>query len=107
MDSHELNLQLNQSVVQDLSNLEMLRYSYFEAFEYDGNKVDGGDVVTGTPTTKERDRRREREVVLSFQQSLLLQRRLQHKKKKKKIKTKKEKMAKLMVNPYTIKTPMT
>ena len=58
MDSHELNLQLNQSVVQDLSNLEMLRYSYFEAYEYDGNKVDGGDVVTGTPTTKRKGQKK-------------------------------------------------
>lgn len=48
MGSHEFNSHLNQSVVQDLFNLEMLRYSYFEGFEYDGNKVVGDDIITAS-----------------------------------------------------------
>ncbi|KAI5961679.1 hypothetical protein KGF57_001613 [Candida theae] len=53
MASHELNFQLNRSVVQNLTNLELLRYSYFEGFEYEGSKVviDGAVSRIGPATT--------------------------------------------------------
>ncbi|KAI5970257.1 hypothetical protein CANMA_000609 [Candida margitis] len=41
MVNHELNLQINQSVVKELSNLELLRFSYFDKFDYDGDKLNG------------------------------------------------------------------
>lgn len=40
MDSHEVNLELNNSFMQDLTQLELLRYSYFEGFD-DGSGNDG------------------------------------------------------------------
>lgn len=60
MGGHEFNSHLNQSVVQDLFNLEMLRYSYFEGFEYDGNKVVGDDIITASTSPSKQAVRRPR-----------------------------------------------